>query len=252
METTADCGHRVTRPSDADRLPEGIALRSRPGSIWQLGHHRIGCGSAEDAAFVDAVLAGATPGAAVIDPPWHQRCPAPEAARRAAARFILTDNSWMHEVATTWGVPNLLLIWDCVSTDVRAGRRPLKQAKFCLFYGDPSAYNWRGDTWDRRLPRPARTTGCQLGEIFRMSIGALYRVGQPHQKPIDWIRRLIGCLSQGVVLDPYLGSGTTLIACEQLGRPCRGMDRDPAQVDLAVARWERWTDQWARLVTEHG
>ena len=44
-----------------------------------------------------------------------------------------------------------------------------------------------------------------------------------------------------LVLDPFLGSGTTLIACEQLGRRCRGFEIDPRYVDVIIRRWEQAT-----------
>jgi DNA modification methylase len=53
--------------------------------------------------------------------------------------------------------------------------------------------------------------------------------------------------SGDVVLDPFLGSGSTLIAAERLGRRCFGIDIDPRYVDVAVQRWERYTGAKARL-----
>ena len=45
------------------------------------------------------------------------------------------------------------------------------------------------------------------------------------------------------VLDPFLGSGTTLIACERVGRRCAGIEIDPLYVDLAIQRWRRLTGE---------
>ena len=47
------------------------------------------------------------------------------------------------------------------------------------------------------------------------------------------------------VLDPFLGSGTTMIACEKLGRRCYGMEIEPRYVDVAVRRWEEYTGKEA-------
>ena len=49
-----------------------------------------------------------------------------------------------------------------------------------------------------------------------------------------------------VVLDPFLGSGSTLIAAEKIGRQCRGIELDPRYVDVAIRRWQRWTGEKAR------
>lgn len=52
---------------------------------------------------------------------------------------------------------------------------------------------------------------------------------------------------EGDVYDPFLGSGTTLIAAEQLGRRCYGMEIDPIYCDVIIARWEAFTGQQASL-----
>ena len=59
-----------------------------------------------------------------------------------------------------------------------------------------------------------------------------------------WLCRLI-TPPGGVVLDPFLGSGSTMIAAEKTGRRCYGMDIDPAYVDVSVARWEAFTGEKA-------
>ncbi|MEG3155133.1 DNA modification methylase [Sphingomonas sp. RB1R13] len=57
---------------------------------------------------------------------------------------------------------------------------------------------------------------------------------------------ILDCTKRGeIVLDPFLGSGSTLIAAETTGRACRGMDLDPLYVDLAIRRWQNWTGKSA-------
>ncbi len=66
-------------------------------------------------------------------------------------------------------------------------------------------------------------------------------------KPVQLVARAISNSSarRNTVLDPFLGSGTTLIACERLGRRCYGIEVDPRYVDVAVRRWEAVTGQKA-------
>jgi hypothetical protein len=75
----------------------------------------------------------------------------------------------------------------------------------------------------------------------------------PHAttKPILLLERLVAlCTPDGApVLDPFLGSGTTLIACEHTGRACYGCEIDPGYCDTAIARWEHTTGQRAMLLT---
>ena len=70
--------------------------------------------------------------------------------------------------------------------------------------------------------------------------------GHGTQKPMECMARPIRN-HEGDVYDPFLGSGTTLIACEQLGRICYGMEIDPVYCDVIVKRWETLTGQKAVL-----
>lgn len=75
-------------------------------------------------------------------------------------------------------------------------------------------------------------------------------VQHPTMKPVKLLARLI-CNSARhgeIVLDPFLGSGSTLLACEQTGRTCRGIELDPHYCDVIVQRWEEITGEKAQLV----
>ena len=69
----------------------------------------------------------------------------------------------------------------------------------------------------------------------------------PTMKPVELIERAIRNSSQGaeLVLDPFGGSGSTLIACEKTGRKARLLEIDPVYVDVAVRRWQQFTDKQA-------
>jgi len=65
----------------------------------------------------------------------------------------------------------------------------------------------------------------------------------PTMKPVALVTEAIVNSSQekDIVLDPFLGSGSTLIACEKTGRVCMGIELTPGYVDVAIARWEEYT-----------
>lgn len=69
----------------------------------------------------------------------------------------------------------------------------------------------------------------------------------PTMKPIGLLAKLINNSSQkgDIVLDPFGGSGSTMIACEQLGRKCRMMELDPHYADVIIKRWEDFTGKKA-------
>jgi DNA modification methylase len=75
----------------------------------------------------------------------------------------------------------------------------------------------------------------------------------PTQKPIELIEPLVqdGCQESGIVLDPFCGSGTTLIAAERTGRICYGMEIEPMNCQLIINRWEAYTGQKAVKIGEN-
>ena len=91
----------------------------------------------------------------------------------------------------------------------------------------PSQAGWFDTTHDNHLDIGLDTHGAEM--------------------PVDVAARCVSWHSnvRGVVLEPFSGTGTTLVACEQLGRKCRAMEISPAYVDLAVARWEALTGRKA-------
>jgi DNA modification methylase len=74
--------------------------------------------------------------------------------------------------------------------------------------------------------------------------------GHSTQKPVALYERALVCNSaQGDVLfDPFLGSGTAIIAAEKTGRRCLGLELEPRYVQAAISRWEAYTGQTARKV----
>jgi DNA modification methylase len=69
----------------------------------------------------------------------------------------------------------------------------------------------------------------------------------PTQKPVGLLRKLIPNSTKvnEYIYDPFLGSGSTAIACEHLGRRCIGLDLDPEYVSTTIARWEKLTGKAA-------
>lgn len=72
----------------------------------------------------------------------------------------------------------------------------------------------------------------------------------PTQKPVGLLSEIIKDYSQenNTILDPYLGSGSTVIACEKTNRICYGMELDPGYIDVIITRWENYTGKKAKLI----
>ena len=69
-------------------------------------------------------------------------------------------------------------------------------------------------------------------------------------KPIGMLTKVLNLTKGKLVVDLFLGSGSTLIACEQTDRTCYGMELDPKYCDVIIARWESLTGQTAQLLSK--
>jgi DNA modification methylase len=253
---------------DEDDIPETpVKPVSRPGDLWLLGPHRLLCGDATGAGDVERLLAGAAPLLMVSDPPygvdydpaWRNRAGA--AATRRTGTVLNDDRAdWRAawalfpgDIAYVWhGALHAATVAESLEVAGFTIRSQIIWAKerLVLSRGDyhwqhePCWYavkktgkgNWRGDR--------KQTT---LWSISSRDQDAITAHGT--QKPVECMRRpILNNSSIGqAVYDPFMGSGTTLIAAETTGRTCLGIELNPAYVDVAVERWQRFTGQVAVL-----
>ena len=99
----------------------------------------------------------------------------------------------------------------------------------------PNPKNWR--------KHPARWTGARnQSTVWEISYDNVVEGNHAAQKPVECMERSIRN-HEGDVCDPFVGSGTTIIAAERQSRTCYAMEIDPGYVDAAVKRWEAYTGQ---------
>jgi hypothetical protein len=220
------------------------------GQLWELGDHRLLCGDSSKIKF------GEDCPTLFFDPPWDAMQPT---ARRDNV-LAFADGQRLHDVVDIFGAPNWLFVWDCVSSWYTPNR-PLRRMKLCAFYGQIEKYNsdgaHYGDAGEQREVFNSRGSytfkpdprGKHLSDVFPAPITKLHAESEhSHSKPMDWIRMLIANCTTGDVYDPYAGSGTCMMACEQLGRKCRAIEISPAYVAVALQRWADATGKTPRLV----
>jgi hypothetical protein len=249
---------RDTEPA-LDRAEE---LRQKwgvePGQLWALGEHRLICGDCTDASTVERVMGGERARSLVFDPEWDAMS---DAITGYDSVLAFCDGASLGRVTQRYGDPTWLFVWDCVSSWYTPNR-PLRRAKLCAWYGNIERYNFDGwhygdsgesrTVWNTRgeyqfTPDPR---GKHLSDVFSFPITQLHAdKDHNHSKPVDWVSLLIGNCTGGDVLDPFLGSGTTLIACENLGRRCRAVEIAPGYVAVALERWATHTGRTPELVT---
>lgn len=251
-----------------DEVPAVPAVAvSRPGDLWLLGHHRLICGDATDAATVAHVLDGVTPHLMVSDPPygvaydpeWRNQVGTAKTQRTGK---VLNDHraDWREawalfpgDVAYVWhGALHATTVAESLAATGFAIRSQIIWAKerLVLSRGD---YHWQHEPcW-----YAVRTTGKGhwAGDRKQTTVWNIPSRDQDAatihgtQKPVECMRRpMLNNSSPGqAVYEPFCGSGTSLIAAETCGRHCFAVELDPAYVDVAVQRWEAFTGKTATL-----
>jgi len=260
----------LTDPDSVPEVPEQPV--TRPGDVWQLGDHRVACGDSTSAADVAPVLARSEPHLMITDPPYGVGYDPSWRARRGLGAGKLSQGKVLNDDRADWGETYALFpgdvayIWhgalhgDIVAAGLAAcGLQPRAQivwAKqhFTLSRGD---YHWQHETcW--YAVREGRTSHWQ-GDRRQTTVWEIANnnpFGNPQreqswghgtQKPVECMRRPIVNNSRPgqAVYDPFLGSGTSLIAAEMTGRICYGVELNPAYVDVVVRRWQGFTGRAA-------
>lgn len=218
------------------------------------GRHRLLCGDARKPDDLARLMMGGAAALGLHDPPYgmgmvemgfgdgrrHGNAVAP----RGKFRPIHGDDR-PFDPAHLLDSADAVVLW---GANHYADRLPPRAAWIC---------------WDKRVDLPSNDfSDCEFAWV---SVGTRARIirhmwngmireserGEPRihptQKPVVVARDIIGSLTRAgqVVHDGYLGSGTTLIACEQSGRRCFACEIDPTYIDMAVARWEKFTGKKA-------
>jgi DNA modification methylase len=236
------------------------------GEIWCCGPHRIGCGDSTDAAGVAALLEGMVPALMVTDPPygveydpaWRHRLGVNRSARRGKVR-----NDDQADWKAAWGLfpGNIAYVWHGAlhATTVAESlvingftvRAQIIWAKERLVMGRGD-YHWQHEPcW-----YAVRTKGNWTGDRKQTTLWSIpsgkqdAATAHSTQKPVECMRRPMqnNSSSGQAVYDPFLGSGTTLIAAETTGRVCLGMELEQRFVDVAVRRWQSFTGMVACLL----
>ena len=261
-ETTVD------GQTDDDAVPEVSATPiSRPGDVWELGNHRLVCGDATDPKSYELLMADAQANMVFTDPPYNVdyansakdkmrgkdrpilndnlgdgfydfllAALTPMLERCAGATYIAMSSSELDTLQQAFraagGKWSTFIIW--AKNTFTLGRADYHRQYEPILYGWPEGQNrhWcgdrdQGDVWNIKKP--------QKNDLH------------PTMKPVELVERAIRNSSRpgDIVLDPFGGSGTTLIAAEKTGRIGWLIELDPKYVDVIVRRWQDWSGQEA-------
>lgn len=235
---------------------------SRRGDVWLLGRHRLLCGDSTKAADVARLMAGAKAGMMVTDPPYgvdydggqtnakkREKLVGDDAtdvlnAGLSAALAAVPTGAWYVWHADRNAEPVYAAIRTC-GFDVRA---LIVWNKLKAHYGAPSAHYCQKHEPCLYAVRDGAGFCGPSNEVTVWDIEQPHRnEHHPTQKPVICMARAIRNHESESVYDPFLGSGTTLIAAEQMDRACYAIELDPRYVDVAVRRWQTFTNCAATL-----
>ena len=254
------------------------------GEIWQLGEHRVRCGNALDGAGVADLFAGKKAVAAFTDPPYNVRIDGNAAGHgktsyrefamavgeMSEAEFIAFLTTALSNIGAHV-VPGALIYacmdWRHMQEMLAAGRGSnLDLVNVCVWVKPNgrlgSFYKSRHEmVFVFRNGKEPHQNNIQLGRFGRNRTnvwnyspgnsfgrkGAATGGSHPTIKPLLMVSdAILDCTRRNdLVFDPFLGSGTTLLAAQRVGRRCYGIELDPLYVDTAVERWQRMTGQKA-------
>jgi len=258
-----------------DEVPEPpVEPTTKPGDLWILGEHRLLCGDSTKAEDVERLMAGAKADLWLTDPPYGVAYKSH--GRRGKANQhadIENDSMPLDEMASFWqsaaeaayrsctdaasyywfacqGGDQMMMMMMSIARAKWRVRHELIWVKDQMVFGrcdyhykhEPILYGWKEDgthQWnaDRKqtsvleYPRPKKSDE------------------HPTMKPVELVAYLAANNTRKgqAIIDTFLGSGTTLIAAEQLGRRCYGMEISPQYCDVIVKRWETLTGKKAEL-----
>lgn len=250
---------------DFDEESDTVVCRCKRGDVWQLGKHRVMCGDSTSEEDVNRLRGGELADLLLTDPPYNVNY---EGKTKDAMK--IANDKMGNDMFRAF----LVAAFKAADTAMKAG------AGFYIWHADSEGYNFRGACadigWKVRQCLIWNKNSMVLGRqdyqwkhepcLYGWKEGAGHyfidkrnlttvidenkpmRNGEhPTMKPIPLFARLIENSSKenGIVLDVFGGSGTTLIACEQLNRKCLMMELDTHYCDVIIARWEKLTGQTA-------
>jgi DNA modification methylase len=275
-------------PGPEDDVPNvSTTAASRLGDLWALGSHRLLCGSALDAATYETLLGNERAEMVFTDPPYNVRIDGHVSGlgRVRHREFAMAGGEMSEDEFTTFlrtmcghlvafsvegSIHFVCMDWRHMWEALRAGREVYSELKNLAVWnksngGMGSFYRSKHElvfVWKRGTT--PHINNFELGQHGRyrsnvwdyagvntMRPGRMDELAMhPTVKPVALVADAIKDCSRrkGIILDPFLGSGTTVIAGERTGRQAYGIEIDPAYVDVAVRRWQTYTGKTATLL----
>ena len=273
LEDAAEASGGPPHPEDDVPAPLAAAV-SEIGDVWMLGAHRLVCGSALDAGAYEKLLGGDRAEMVFTDPPYnvpieghvsrvgHHRefaMACGEMSEQDFVQFLQSAFGRLVSVSVDGAIHFICMDWRHMGEMLAAGREVYSELKNLVVWNKANAgmgsfYRSKHElvfVW--KVGTAAHVNNFELGQQGRHRTNVWDFAVPPHDgshptiKPVALVAEAIKDCSErkGLILDPFMGSGTTLIAAERTGRRARGIELDPIYVDVAIRRWQQYTGKTA-------
>jgi DNA modification methylase len=286
LEEFHDVSRQSLTPDDQIPDPTSGPTISRLNDLWLLGAHRLLCGDARSAAAYAKLLGGQTADMVFTDPPYNVRIDGHVSglgrvrhSEFAMASGEMTEPDFTSFLATTLGLTAkasrdgalqyVCMDWRHLAEILSAGRKAYDQLlNLCVWNKDNggmgSFYRSKHElVFVFKVGNATHINNVELGRHGRNRTNVwdyagvnTFRAGRlddltmhPTVKPVALVADAIKDASRrsDLVLDPFAGSGTTIIAAEKTGRRAHAMEIDPKYVDVIIRRWQALTGKEAVL-----
>lgn len=236
---------------EAPEVDESEPPKSKLGEVYQLGRHRVMCGDSTKIEDVEKLMDGAKADMVFTDPPYNVGYDYSEyddnKSRKEYVQFLrdaipLVSKTIIHngnkkivDMAEAFGEPYHVGCWTKTNAMSPSSISSFSVWEPVFFYGKFKRKDG-SDLFNYPISNQKDTGGHTCPKPLRMCVD------------------MINDFNEGeMVYDPFLGSGSTLIACEQTNRTCYGMELDPKYVDVVRKRWakyvypDRWEEEWQAI-----
>jgi hypothetical protein len=280
-----DAKAEAAAPEDEVPEPHQGPITSWLGDVWVLGKHRLLCGDARDADAYHRLLDGQKAEFVFADPPYNVAVEdvyrgsidhrefamaSGEMTADAFTDFLRTVFRNLAGHATDGSLHDICMDWRHLTEMMAAGSAVYTElTNLCVwakthpgmggFYRSQHEliFVWKSGAGQHVNNIAHGQHGRSRGNVWSYAGLSSMVAGRreaiemhPTVKPVALVADAIKDCSRrnGIILDPFVGSGTTLIAAERTGRRGRGIEIDPGYVDVAVRRWQTYTGKTATLV----
>jgi DNA modification methylase len=259
---------------------------SRLGDVWVLGQHRLVCGDARDDAAYSALLKGDKAEHVVTDPPYNVRIDghvcglgrvrhvdfkmaSGEMSPEAFAAFLAAIFAQLCAHSVNGAIHHVFIDWRHLGEMLAAGKEVYTELKNVCVWNKSNAgmgsfyrskhelvFVWKNGTAPHINNFELGQHGRSRSNVWDYAGVNSFRAGRmdelashPTVKPVALVADAIKDCSRraGLILDPFCGSGTILMAAERTGRKARAIELDPTYVDVAIRRWQLHTGKQAVL-----